>query len=78
MSAILTLFYSILHRPLEPQSHHDLELLDSVPAMIRKISVRRLTNNEINQIQLIDELVQQLTTLGRNAIEKANQDEYNT
>jgi hypothetical protein len=73
MTAILTLFYSILHRPLELQSHQDLELLSSVPDMIRNIPVRRLTKNEINQIQLIDELVEQLTTLGKSAINKAKQ-----
>ena len=75
MSALLTLFYSTLHRPLHPRSLQDLELLSSVPDMIRKIPVRRLTKNETDQIQLIDELVEQLTTLGRCAIDKAKGDE---
>lgn len=73
MSALLTLFYSILHRPLDPKSPQDLELLSSVPSMIRKIPVTRLTKNETNQIQLIDELVDSLATLGRSAINKARE-----
>jgi hypothetical protein len=64
MSALLTLFYSILQQPLDPKSPQDLELLSSVPSMIRKIPVRRLTKNETNQIQYINELVESLTTLG--------------
>lgn len=71
MSALLTVFYGILHRPLDPKSVQDLELLSSVPSMIRMIPMSRLTKNETNQIQLIDELVDSLTTLGRSAINKA-------
>lgn len=71
MSALLTVFYSILHRPLDPMSLQDLELLTSVPSIIREIPARRLTKNETTQIQLIDELVESLSTLGRCAINKA-------
>lgn len=74
MSALLTLFYSILDHPLDPQSLKDLELSSSVPSMIRKIPMRRLSPNEIIQIQLIDELVEELTKLERNAIDKARQE----
>lgn len=50
MSALLTLFYSTLYRPLDPTSPQDLERLSSVSSMMRKIPVRRLTRNETNQI----------------------------
>jgi hypothetical protein len=71
MSALLTVFYSILHHPRDPKSLQDLALPSNVPNMIRKIPVRRLARSDTNQIQLIDELVDSPTTLGRCAINKA-------
>jgi hypothetical protein len=75
MSAILTLFYSMIHRPLDPRSIQDIRLLNRVPAMIREIPRRCLTKNETDQIELIDQLVEQFTILGRHAIEKAVNEE---
>ncbi|KAJ6197855.1 fungal-specific transcription factor domain-containing protein [Bipolaris maydis] len=74
MSALLTLFYGILHRPLAPQSHKDLELLRSVPSMIRRIPISRWMEKAVRQIQAVDELVAELTTLGQSAIDKATRE----
>lgn len=74
MTAILTLFYSVLDRPLDPQSLKDLELSAALPTMVRNIPVRRLSQREVTQIQLIDELVEELTRLGRCAIDKASRE----
>ncbi|USP75662.1 hypothetical protein yc1106_02936 [Curvularia clavata] len=76
MSALLTLFYGILHRPRSPQSRRDLELLKDVPPMIRRIPISRWEKmeNASRQIQAVDELVEELTTLAQRAIDKATQD----
>lgn len=74
MSALLTLFYSVLHRPLDPQSPKDIELCRSMLTTIRKLPMRRLARNEAMHIQLIDELVEELTRLGWCAIEKAQRE----
>ncbi|XP_014558859.1 hypothetical protein COCVIDRAFT_35910 [Bipolaris victoriae FI3] len=74
MSALLTLFYGILHRPLAPQSHKDLELLKNVPLMIRRIPRSRWMEKAARQIQAVDELVEELTTLGQCAIDKATRE----
>ena len=77
MSALLTLFYGILHRPLAPQSHKDLELLKNVPLTIRRIPRSRWMEKAARQIQAVDELVEELTTLGQCAIDKATRENGN-
>ena len=74
MSALLTLFYGILHRPLAPQSHKDLELLKGIPHMIRRIPISRWMDKAARQIQAVDDLVEELTTLGQCAIDKATRE----
>lgn len=74
MSALLTLFYGILHRPLASQSHKDLELLKSIPPMIRRIPISRWMEKAARQIQAVDDLVEELTTLGQCAIDKATRE----
>ncbi|EUC46996.1 hypothetical protein COCMIDRAFT_91352 [Bipolaris oryzae ATCC 44560] len=74
MSALLTIFYGILHRPLAPQSHKDLELLKNVPPMIRRIPISRWMEKAARQIQAVDDLVEELTTLGQCAIDKAKRE----
>lgn len=75
MSALLALFYGILHRPLSSQSRKDLELLKGVPSMVRRIPLNRQGQREnvSRQIQAVDELVDELTTLAQCAIDKATQ-----
>ena len=71
MLAVLSLFYNILNSPLHPQSLKDLKLLSSVPDMIRKWPMGRVGEKETEQLRLVDELVSELTHLGRGAVNKA-------
>ncbi|KAK4183344.1 putative transcription factor [Podospora australis] len=71
VSAILTLFCSILLDPLGPQAQDDLELLDSAPHLIRGIRVRQLTENEMLHLKLVDEFVSELSRLANCAIREA-------
>ena len=76
MSALLTLFYGILHRPLLSQSRKDLELLKGIPLTIRRMPMSHWMDNghTARQIQVVDDLVEELTTLAQCAIDKAIQD----
>lgn len=74
MSAVLTLFYGILHRPLAPHSQKDVELLKGVPPMIRRIPISRWMETAIHQVQAVDKLVEELATLAQRAIDKATRE----
>ncbi|KAK9319400.1 hypothetical protein V1517DRAFT_332708 [Lipomyces orientalis] len=74
MSALLTIFCNLLLDPLGPRAVQDLELLTSIPDMIRAIRIRQLTLNEILHIKLVDDVVAELTRLGRCAVVKARRE----
>ncbi|KAL0937299.1 fungal specific transcription factor [Colletotrichum truncatum] len=75
MSAILTIFCSLLHDPLNPQAEEDLQLLQSVPQLIEGMRNRRLTKYEVGHVKMIDAFVAELTRLGNCAIGKARREE---
>ncbi|KAH6988259.1 hypothetical protein BKA56DRAFT_578558 [Ilyonectria sp. MPI-CAGE-AT-0026] len=69
-AAILTLFFNILIRPLDPQAKFDLELLKSAADIIKSIPVWRLTPYEIEYVEAVDEFAAELVRLGNCAIVK--------
>jgi hypothetical protein len=71
MTAILTIFCSILLNPLSSRAGEDLELLRSAPRFIRNIRIPRLTVNEITHMKMIEDFVAELIRLGSHAILKA-------
>ena len=73
MSAVLTLFCNILLNPLDSLAAGDLDLLSSVPALIRALPVRQLNVNEIMQIKHLDDFVAELGRLARCAVDRASE-----
>ncbi|KAH8671688.1 hypothetical protein BX600DRAFT_459547 [Xylariales sp. PMI_506] len=74
MSAILTVFFSILLDPLHAQVEEDIEIIRSVPTFLNRIRVGRLTPGEILHGRLIEEFIVELIRLGTCAIQKARND----
>ncbi|KAK2033708.1 fungal-specific transcription factor domain-containing protein [Colletotrichum zoysiae] len=74
MSAILEIFCNLLLHPLQPQSEEDLELLKSVPVLVKRIRTRNLTEQEVAHVKMIDNFVAELIRLGKCAMVKARQD----
>lgn len=71
MSAILTIFCSILANPLDPYVEEDLHLLKVVPDLVRDVRRRRTSEVEIAHMQTVTDFVAELIRLGHCAIEKA-------
>lgn len=72
MTAASSLFLSILIHPCNPRARDDLELLDSVPELIKSIRLRRLTQSEMLHLKMVDDFLAELIRLGRSAIECGN------
>ena len=77
LSALLTIFYNILLNPLDPQAAQDLELLNRAPDLIRGMPVRQPNINALFHINLVDEFITELIRLGKCAIGKAKQENFN-
>lgn len=75
ITAILTLFRSILHNPLDPEINHQMNILGEVPDLIRKIPIRRLTLGEVIHLRFLDGFTTELLRLCACAITKARRDE---
>lgn len=71
MTAASCLFFSILVDPLNPNAQHDLDLLDLVPELIRRIRLRTLTQSEMYHLNIVDDFLAELIRLGRCAIQHA-------
>ena len=71
ISALLTIFCSILQNPLDPRSRGDLDRLNMAVCMMERIFVRKLSENEIIQIKLVADFVTELKQLAQCAIDKA-------
>ncbi|KAK4223151.1 putative transcription factor [Podospora fimiseda] len=71
MSAMVTIFCSILLDPLGENAVDDLKLLDAAPELINAIRIRQLTQNETVHLRLVDEFVTELSRLCHCAISEA-------
>lgn len=72
MSAILTIFCSILQNPLDPRSRDDLDHLKMATVMMARVfSKDILPDNEIEQLKLVADFVTELKRLAECAIDKA-------
>lgn len=73
MSAVMTIFCSILLNPLDPQAEDDLRLLESAPDLIKGIRIRRPTQTELLHLKTVDEFMGELIRLGGCAIRRARE-----
>ena len=72
MSAVLSIFCSILQTPSDPQATKDLELLRETMGMIERIFFHQLCSvNEVIHIKVVADFVSELYRLANCAIEKA-------
>lgn len=73
--AAITLVLNMLIHPLNEQGQHDLELLISASNLIRCMTTRPLTPNEVACIKDTNSFIMELVFLGTCAIRKAGRDE---
>ncbi|KGO73956.1 Transcription factor, fungi [Penicillium italicum] len=71
MSALLTIFCSILQNPLDPHSREDLDRLNVATVMIERIFSRKLHANELVHFKLVADFIMELKRLAECAIDKA-------
>jgi hypothetical protein len=71
MSALLTIFCSILQNPLDPRSRDDLDHLKMATVMMARIFSRNLPETEVEHLKLVADFVTELKRLAECAIDKA-------
>ncbi|OQE13787.1 hypothetical protein PENFLA_c043G09707 [Penicillium flavigenum] len=71
MSALLTIFCSILQNPLDPYSREDLGRLNVATVMIERIFSRKLPATELVHFKLVADFIVELKRLAECAIDKA-------
>ncbi|KAJ5172040.1 transcriptional regulator family: Fungal Specific TF [Penicillium capsulatum] len=71
ISALLTIFCSILQNPLDPRSRDDMERLSVATQMMNRIFSRKLPANEVVHFKLVSDFVVELKRLAECAIDKA-------
>ncbi|CAI7654452.1 unnamed protein product [Penicillium glandicola] len=71
MSALLTIFCSILQNPLDPHSREDLGRLNVATVMIERIFSRKLPENELVHFKFVADFIVELKRLAECAIDKA-------
>lgn len=71
MSALLTIFCSILQNPLDPRSRDDLDRLKTATVMVERLFTRKLRENELVHFKLVADFVAELKRLAECAIDKA-------
>ncbi|KAJ5666490.1 transcriptional regulator family: Fungal Specific TF [Penicillium maclennaniae] len=71
MSALLSIFCSILQNPLDPRSRDDLGRLKMATRMMERVFLRKLPDNEAVHLKLVAEFVVELKRLAEAAIDKA-------
>lgn len=72
MSAVLSIFCSILQTPSDPQATSDLELLQETTGMMERIFFHQLCSvNEVVHIKVVADFVAELYRLANCAVEKA-------
>jgi hypothetical protein len=71
MSALLTIFCSILQNPLDPHSREDLDRLKVATVMMERIFSRKLPESELVHFKMVADFVMELKRLAECAIDKA-------
>jgi hypothetical protein len=75
ISALWTIFCSVIFKPLNPDVDMDLELLDAAPLLIKEMRLRRLARDEMAQMKMVDDFVAELARLANRAVLKARQEQ---
>ncbi|GLA54139.1 hypothetical protein AnigIFM63604_011669 [Aspergillus niger] len=76
ITAVLTLFCNIISNPRDPDTNHNMDLLQNVPSLIRSIPIRKLTAGEVLHLQYLDVFTAELSSICVRAISKSQQNGY--
>ncbi|KAJ5758508.1 transcriptional regulator family: Fungal Specific TF [Penicillium odoratum] len=71
ISALLSIFCSILSNPLDPRSRDDMDRLKMATFMMERLFRRRHSSNEYLHFKLVADFVAEMTRLAECAIDKA-------
>ncbi|KAM4067058.1 fungal specific transcription factor [Hirsutella rhossiliensis] len=71
VSALVTIFFSILRNPLDEQATQDVELLGLASNIIKSMPISQITAHEMAYLGRVDEFVAELGRLGKCAIAKS-------
>ncbi|KAJ5923844.1 hypothetical protein N7466_008031 [Penicillium verhagenii] len=71
ISALLSIFCSILANPLDPRSRDDLDRLKIATLMMERMFYRKLSPNEVIHFKLVADFVSEMKRLAKCAIDKA-------
>ncbi|KAJ6020242.1 hypothetical protein N7499_003530 [Penicillium canescens] len=71
MSALLTIFCSILQTPLDPHSHEDLNRLKVATIMMERVFSRKLPDHELVRFKMVADFITELKRMAECAIDKA-------
>jgi hypothetical protein len=74
----LTLFCNVISNPRDPDTNHDMELLQNVPSLIRSIPIRKLTLGEVIHLKYLDGFTEELAGICVRAISKSQYDTSGT
>ncbi|KAL2161767.1 hypothetical protein VTH06DRAFT_7550 [Thermothelomyces fergusii] len=78
ISAVWTIFWYIMHNPINANTDVDLDLLNSAPMLIKQMRLQRLARDDMTQMRMIDEFVAELVRLANRAVFKARQERAGT
>lgn len=67
----MTLFCNIISNPRDPDTRHNVELLHSVPSLIRRIPIRKMTLGEVIHMQYLDGFTTELVGICVRAMSRA-------
>ena len=77
ITAVLTLFCNTISYPRDPDAILNVELLQNVPSLIRRIPIRKLTLGELIHLQYLDGFTTELAGICVRAISKTKQNTDN-
>ncbi|KAF4212686.1 hypothetical protein CNMCM8980_000779 [Aspergillus fumigatiaffinis] len=73
ITAVLTLFCNIISNPHDAEANHNVDLLQMVPGLIRRIPIRKLTLGEVIHLQYLDGFTAELAAICVRAVSKSQQ-----
>ncbi|KAL5363818.1 C6 zinc finger domain protein [Aspergillus floccosus] len=73
ITAVLTLFCNVISNPCDPDANYSVDLLQSVPGLIRSIPVRKLTLAEVIHLQYLEGFTTELAGICMRALSRTQQ-----
>jgi hypothetical protein len=71
MWATVIVFCNVLYNPTADRAREDVELLDSIPTLIKGMRVRQPTPSEVVHLRMLDAFIAEMVRLANCAIDDA-------